>query len=92
MERLTLGCAVDDASQKYGHFGSYVSQGRYYHFVLLSEEKDQLLWEVHQNARSVFTERAYGAQFLLYWFKDSGFSLDWTVDSSGFMDWYCNIE
>jgi len=68
---------LDDASQEHGHYGSYVSQGRYYHFVLLSEEKDQMLWEVPSECTERFHREGHtGAQFLLYWFKDSGFSLD----------------
>ena len=68
---------LDDKNQEHGHYGSYVTEGRCYRFTLLRESPEEMLWEVmDQGTERFHREGSTGAQFLLYWFKDSGFSLD----------------
>ena len=78
-----VGCvkSLDDSSHEHGHFGSYVTKGRYYKFTMISlnmtGEHASAIWEVSEEGTERFhREGSTGAQFLLYWFKDSGFSFD----------------
>jgi hypothetical protein len=72
---------VVDSNKDHGHFGSYVVESRYYQFRLLHDNltypDPELLWEIPEEGTDRFhVEGSTGAQFLLYWFKSSGFSFD----------------
>lgn len=72
-----LVVSLKDKRKDHGHYGSYVEEGRYYHFKNIQEAKDQMVWEVPSEGTERFhREGSTGAQFLLYWLNDSGFSLD----------------
>ena len=72
-----LVVSLKDKKKQHGHYGSYVEEGRFYHFKMLRDEKDMMLWEVPAECTERFhREGSTGAQFLLFWFDDSGFSLD----------------
>ena len=73
---------IDDADQNPGHFGSYVSLNQYYQFKIIDKEDpaESLIWEIPDEGTDRFhRDGRTGAQFLLYWFKDTGFSFD--IDS-----------
>jgi hypothetical protein len=64
---------LKDRDKNYGHFGSYVTEGLYYRFTFIGDEKDvtELIWEVKEEGTDRFhQEGSTGAQFLLYWFDD----------------------
>jgi hypothetical protein len=68
---------LKDKDQGHGHWGSYVTEGRYYRFTLNHEYPGDILWEVlDQGTERFHREGSTGAQFLLYWSNDGGFSLD----------------
>jgi hypothetical protein len=72
--------SLKDSSQEYGHFGSYVTEGRYYKFTMISMNMSgshpEVIWEVPAEGTERFhREGSTGAQFLLYW-QNGKFSFD----------------
>jgi hypothetical protein len=73
---------LKDKNKEHGHFGSYVTKGQYYCFTYIGYEDEkkqlnELIWEVKEEGTDRFhREGSTGAQFLLYWFPESGFSFD----------------
>ena len=72
---------LNDPSTEPGHLGSYVTEGRYYGFNRISEIKflvgSSIIWEIPETGTERFhREGSVGAQFLLYWNRDSGFSVE----------------
>jgi hypothetical protein len=72
---------LKDKAKEPGHFGSYVTKGQYYKFTLHEDKeegyKSMILWEIYEESTDRFhREGSTGAQFLLYWFKESGFGFD----------------
>lgn len=73
---------LKDKNKEHGHFGSYVTEGQYYRFEYIGyqDEKDkleELIWEVKEEGTDRFhREGSTGAQFLLYWYPECGFSFD----------------
>ena len=72
--------SLRDGSQKYGHFGSYVTEGRYYKFTVIRMDLNgpypEVIWEVMDEGTERFhREGSTGAQFLLYW-QNGKFSFD----------------
>ena len=59
-------------------FGNYVTEGQYYHFKRhTDDDPEEILWEIPEEGTDLFhKEGSTGSQFLLYWFKDTGFSFD----------------
>jgi hypothetical protein len=67
---------LDDVCKSHGHFGSYISVGNYYWFEMIGS-KDDLIWEIPSEGTDRFhREGSTGAQFLLYWFEETGFTFD----------------
>lgn len=59
---------------------NYVLEGRHYHFKLIKSDKKSSVWEISGESTERFhNEGRYGAQFLLYWYENSGFSIE--IDS-----------
>jgi len=64
----TFVARVDTLDDKDGHFGSYVKEGRYYNFVLITDLDDLKTWEIPEEGTERFHEEGTTAsQFLLYW-------------------------
>ena len=68
---------LKDKTDKHGHFGSYVWEGRYYRFHLLHKTDEDATWEVPEEGTERFhREGSTGSQFLLCWEKDIGYVVD----------------
>ena len=74
---------LKDPDKNPGHYGSYITKDLYYRFRLHKNweggvpAEEELLWEVDEEGTDRFHRTgSTGAQFLLYWFKDSGFGFD----------------
>jgi len=68
---------LKNKSEKHGHFGSYISEGKYYHFHRIKLDEDHGIWEIPSEGTERFhREGSTGAQFLLYWWKEDGFSFE----------------
>lgn len=66
--------------KKDSHFSNYIKKGRYYHLECVESGESCCIWTVGCYATERFhNEGQEGAQFLLYWWKDSGFSIE--IDS-----------
>lgn len=74
--------SLKDLSQQHGHYGSYVTEGHYYKFEMIRDHTDrkenkEIVWEIPSYGTDRFhREGSTGAQFLLYWSDDQGFSFD----------------
>jgi hypothetical protein len=72
-----LSLSGKESSTQHGHFGSYVSKGRYYRFKLISDGGDYFIWGIPDEGTERFHREGHtGAQFLLAWDKSTGFSFD----------------
>jgi len=72
---------LKDKENSPGHFGSYVTEGMYYKFVLIDDSSQHkhpsLTWEIPEEGTDRFhRDGSTGAQFLLQWEPDSGFTFD----------------
>ena len=74
---------LKDPEKNPGHYGSYISLGLFYRFTLHKNweggvpAEQELMWEVYEEGTDRFhRDGKTGAQFLLYWFKGSGFGFD----------------
>lgn len=68
---------LKDKKEDCGHFGSYISEGRHYHFHCVSLDEDHGVWTIPDEGTERFHRTgSTGAQFLLYWWKNDGFSFE----------------
>ncbi len=68
---------LKDISKSRGHFGSYIKMGRFYRFNLISNDEEDKIWEIPEEGTEKFhRDGETSSQFLLYWNKQSEFSID----------------
>jgi len=78
---------LNDPSTEPGHLGSYVTEGRYYGFECIdwftsptmdkAANDDPVTWEIPETSTERFhREGSVGAQFLMGWSKENGFTVD----------------
>jgi len=69
--------ALRDPDKEHGHYGSYVTLDYYYRFTRHQNPAGDFLWEVLPECTDRFhREGSTGAQLLLYWWPEDGFSFD----------------
>ena len=69
--------SLEDKDTSPGHFGSYIAEGRHYYFRSCNQSEDMKIWEIpYYSTERYHKSGSVGAQFLLFWFDDSGYSFE----------------
>jgi hypothetical protein len=68
---------LNDVDNSPGHFGSYVTNGYFYGFEPIHCDEEEVTWQIPELGTDRYHRTgSTGAQFLLCWFSDVGFSFD----------------